>query len=143
MRISGKQTETGNYPYSKKTDSGWETDTDAIDRKVDEYICEAAAADRYSVSGLCIALGIPRETLELWRAGYISEKDEADKKTAPNGELAASVSRGELFIHRYWEESEKSTTLHTKFLESAGVLDRKPSRARPPFDLGSLKKYSR
>jgi hypothetical protein len=143
MRVSGKSTEEENYPYAKKTADGWEIDTDAIDRKVDEYICEAAAADRYSVSGLCIALGITRDTLELWRAGYISAKDEADKRIEPNPELAASVSRGELFIHRYWEESDKSTTLHTKFLESAGVLDKKSAGVRPPFDLGSLKKYAK
>lgn len=143
MKVSGKNIETGDFQYAKRNGDGWEIDTEAIDSKVDGYIAEAAASDRYSVSGLCIALGIQRETLESWRAGYINELDEADKRIRPNPDLAASVARGELFIHRYWEESDKSTTLHTKFLECAGVLNQKQGKLRPPFDLGSLKKYSK
>ena len=141
MRISGTNMETADFPYSVKAQEGFDIDTAAIDSKVDGYIAEAAEADRYSVSGLCIALGITRETLDLWRAGYVCREDEEDKRVSPNAELAQCVARGELFIHRYWEESDKSTSLHTKFLDSAGVFTPKQGRLRPPFDMGSLKKY--
>jgi len=143
MKISGKDTKNGDYPYAKKARRGWSVDTDAIGEKIDGYIAQAAEADRYSYSGLCIALGISRETLDLWRSGYVCGEDEKDAKVSPNEALAQTVKRGELFIHRYWEESEKSTALHTKFLESAGLLDRRQARIKPPFDLGSLKKYGR
>ena len=128
--------------YVKKGRSGWDIDTKVIDARIKEYSEQAAAAVRYSISGLCIALGITRNTLELWRSGYVCGSDSLDKRVKPNGELMECIAKGELFIHRYWEESEKSTTLHTKFLESAGLLGQKQTGGRrPPFDLGRLKKY--
>lgn len=146
MRVSGKGMDKKGaaFPeeYLKKAGDGWEIDTGAIDGRMNEYFEEAAAADRYSISGLCIALRISRGMLELWRAGYVCRFDAQDKRTKPNEQLSECVAKGELFIHRYWEESDKSTTLHTKFLESAGVFGpRQPEGKRPPFDMGRLKRY--
>ncbi len=130
--------------YVKKVRSGWDIDTKAVDARIKEYSEQAAAADRYSISGLCIALGITRGTLELWRSGYVCGSDARDKRIKPNEALLECVAKGELFIHRYWEESDKSTTLHTKFLESAGLLGPKQAGGRrPPFNLGRLGKYCR
>jgi hypothetical protein len=146
MRVSGKGMDRNGAAflgnYIKQGAQGWEIDTGAIDASMKEYFEQAASNDRYSISGLCIALGITRDTLELWRAGYVCGFDAQDKRTKPNAELAERVAMGEMYVHRYWEESDKSTTLHTKFLESAGLLGpRQPGGRRPPFDLGRLKKY--
>ncbi len=149
MRISGidLKSETVNFPaeYLKQGEGVRDIDTGRIEGKLREYIEEAAAADKYSIAGLCIALGITRETFELWRHGYVCGQDARDKRTAPNEELASVIARGELYVHRYWEESDKSTTLHTKFLENAGLLGgaKQSAGRRPPFDLGRLKKYCR
>lgn len=130
--------------YIKQGGNGWDIDTSAIDAKVKAYLEEAAATGTYSISGLCIALSITRDTFKLWRAGYINSFDAQDKRIKPNTELAECIAKGELYVHRYWEESDKSTTLHTKFLESAGLLGPKQEGGRrPPFDLGRLKKYCR
>lgn len=148
MRISGKDMALAGAAflgdYLKQGKSGYDIDTGAIETSMKEYFEEAAAADRYSISGLCIALGITRETLELWRAGYVCGFDAQDKRTMRNDELCECIAKGELYVHRYWEESDKSTTLHTKFLERAGLLAPKAAGARrPPFDLGRLKKYAK
>lgn len=148
MRVSGKAMAKAGAAflggYVKQGEGGYEIDTGKIEAKMNEYFEEAAAADRYSISGLCIALGITRGTLDLWRAGYVCGFDAQDKRTSPNEELSDCVARGELHVHRYWEESDKSTTLHTKFLESAGLLTPKAAAGRrPPFDLGRLKKYAK
>jgi hypothetical protein len=148
MRISGKGlgSDAVNFPaeYLKQGEGGRDIDTGRIDGKLREYIEEAAEAEKYSIAGLCIALGITRETFELWKSGYVCGQDARDKRTAPNGELASVIAKGELYVHRYWEESDKSTTLHTKFLENAGLLGgaKQATGRRPPFDLGRLKKYS-
>jgi hypothetical protein len=148
MRTSGRgmEKEAAAFlgEYIKNGEGGCDIDTGAIDARMKEYFEEAAAADRYSISGLCIALGITRDTLELWRAGYVCRFDAQDKRTKPNEELAECIAKGELYVHRYWEESDKQATLHTKFLESAGLLSQKQAGTkRPPFDLGRLKKYCR
>ena len=146
MRVSGKGMAKEGAAflggYIKQDGDGYEIDIGAVEAKMKKYLEEAAAADRYSISGLCIALGITRDTLDLWRAGYVCGFDSQDKRTAPNEELSECIAKGELHVHRYWEESDKSTTLHTKFLESAGLLAPKAAGGRrPPFDLGRLKKY--
>lgn len=149
MRISGKcmGIKSAGLPeeYIKEGESGREIDTGRIESSMKRYFEEAAAADRYSIAGLCIALGITRETFELWRAGFVCGPDARDRRTAPNGELAECIAMGELYVHRFWEESDKSTTLHTKFLENAGLIAgaKQPAGRRPPFDLGRLKKFCR
>lgn len=143
MKISGQGMKRKPAQYGKKTRQGWNIDIAAIEEKINGYIAGAEGSNRYSYSGLCIALGVQRETFEIWKSGYVCQEDEQDKRTLPNPNLTASLVRGELFIHRYWEESEKSTTLHTRLLESAGLLTQKQAKLKPPFDLGSLKKHSR
>ena len=92
-------------------------DIEAINKAIEDYASQAEEEDKYSVTGLCIALAITREVLELWRAGYVCREDEEDRRVVPNVELAECVARGELYIHRYWEESDKAT----KFL--AGLTE--------------------
>lgn len=147
MKISGKglskEAAKRLGKYVIRREGGWEIDTGGIDERMKQYFEEAAAADKYSIAGLCIALGITRETLELWRAGYACGPD-AGGKRSPNEALAQCIAKGELYVHRFWEESDKSTTLHTKLLECAGVLGTaKQTGRRPPFELGGLKKYCR
>ena len=146
-KISGRgmdRADAQSVPYVSESDAGLNIDTQAIGRRIGAYVEEAAGTEKYSVAGLCIALDITRETLDLWRDGYVCEDDRADKQTAANAELAECVAKGELYIQRYWEESDKSTTLHTKFLEQAGVIgEARTGGYTLPFDLGRLKKYGR
>ncbi|MGI5849652.1 MAG: hypothetical protein ACOX8Q_06275 [Christensenellales bacterium] len=143
-RISGvnmDEESAAGVSYVKRSGGGYDIDTDAVMQQIAAYVNEA---EKYSVAGLCIALGITRETLDLWRAGYVCANDTMDKQTAANASLAECIAKGELYIHRYWEESDKSTTLHTKFLENAGVIgDSRPAGYMLPFSLGKLKKYCR
>ena len=60
----------------------------------------------------------------------------------PNEALAECMAIGELHLQKFWEESDKSTSLHMKLLESTGVIGRKAATMQPPFDLGVLKKYA-
>jgi hypothetical protein len=143
-RISG----TGmNRPaaYAVRADDGtWAMDVGAVSARIAAYLDEAAEAGKYSVAGLCIALDITREMYALWRAGYVCAADAQDDLTDSNIALCECMAMGELHLQRYWEESDKSTTLHMKMLESTGVIGHHaPERMRPPFDLGALKKYAR
>lgn len=133
--------------YAAEKSGGWNIDLDAIQARIDAYLVEAAETGRYSVSGLCIALGITREALRLWRMGYVSVADEQSERVLPNTALADAVARAELYVQRYWEECDESKmqSKHTKLLEGAGVMGEGGRRTQrtPPFDLGSLKKYGR
>ena len=147
-RVSGQEMDYGAHnEYATAQDGKWGIDLGAIQARVDAYLGEAAQTDRYSISGLCIALNITRETLRLWRMGYVSVADEQSARVLPSPSLADAVARAELYVQRFWEECDESKmqSKHTKLLESAGVMGeatRKPSRM-PPFDMGSLKKYGR
>ncbi len=147
-RVSGQNMDSGaGFAYAARKDEDWEIDLDAIQARVDTYLAQAAETGRYSISGLCIALNITRETLRLWRMGYVSVPDEQSARVLPNPALADVVARAELYVQRYWEECDESKmqSKHTKLLESAGVMGegaKRPQRV-PPFELGSLKKYSR
>lgn len=129
----------------KAVDGRWALDVDAIGVRIDAYIAEAEEVGKYSMAGLCISLGITKDTLDLWRLGYVSEKDYADVRIGANEALAACVGKGELYIHRYWEECDKSAvqSKYVKMMECAGVFDgrRDALGLSPPFDLGGLGKY--
>lgn len=147
-RISGQNMDSaaGNE-YATEQDGKWAIDLGAIQARVDDYLSEAAETGRYSISGLCIALNITRETLRLWRMGYVSVADEQSARVLPSASLADAVARAELYVQRYWEECDESKmqSKHTKLLESVGVMGegaRRPQRT-PPFDIGSLKRYGR
>lgn len=147
-RISGMDMDSAQgVPYAAEADGGkWEMDLDAVKKKIGGYIDKDDETKKYSLSGLCIALGITRETLGLWRMGYASEEDFSDERVCHNRALADCVAKAELYVHRYWEECEESKlqTKHVKLLESAGVFEKsRRVSTGPPFDLGSLKKYAR
>jgi hypothetical protein len=132
--------------YAAERDGKWHIDLNAVKARIDAYLMEAAEAGRYSISGLCIALGITREALRLWRMGYVSAEDEQSARVLPNAELAEAVAKAELHIQRYWEECDESKmqSKHTKLLESAGVMEGARRQPRTPsYDLGRLKKYGR
>ena len=147
-RISGQDMESAlGGEYAQLRDNKWHIDLAAVRARVDAYLQEAEEAGRYSISGLCIKLGVTRETLRLWRMGYVSAADEQRARVLPNAELADIVAWAELHVHRYWEEcgDSKLQSKHAKLLESAGVVgERNPS---PPqsirYDLGIYKKYAR
>lgn len=147
-RISGQDMDsTAGIDYAAEKDGICQIDLDAIQTRVDAYLGEAAETGRYSISGLCIALGITREMLRLWRMGYVSVADEQSGRVLPNPALADAVAHAELYVQRYWEECDESKmqSKHTKLLESAGVMGdgaRRPQRTSP-LDIGSLKKYGR
>lgn len=147
-RISGQNMDSAAHiDYAAEKNGICQIDMDAIQDRVDAYLGEAAKTGRYSISGLCIALGITRETLRLWRMGYVSVADEQGARVLPNPVLADAVARAELYVQRYWEECDESKmqSKHTKLLESAGVMGDGVRRAQraPALDIGSLKKYGR
>ncbi len=121
----------------------WRIDLGAVGQLVDAYLKEAAESGKYSISGLCIALGVTRSLLALWREGYVSEADARDAAVEPNSELSRIVEMAMLHVQRYWEERDKPSSMDLKQLEATGALSESaPSCASPPFDLGGLKKYA-
>ncbi|MEL7603482.1 MAG: hypothetical protein AAGU77_10035 [Bacillota bacterium] len=147
-RISGQYMDSAmGGEYAQLRDGKWHLDLAAVRACVDAYLKEAEGAGRYSISGLCIKLGVTREALRLWRMGYVSAADEQRARVLPNAELADIIAWAELHVHRYWEECDESKlqSKHTKLLESAGVVgERKPSAPQAVrYDLGSYKKYAR
>lgn len=147
-KVSGQNMDSAdNLEYAAEKDGRWHINLDAIRARIDAYLEEAAETGRYSVSGLCIALGITRETLRLWRMGYVSAADELNERVLPNPAMADAVAHAELYVQRYWEECDESKmqSKHTKLLEGAGVMGDGARRTQRtlPFDLGSLKKYGR
>ncbi len=146
-RVSGQgMTGSQGLSYMIALDGKCQIDLGTIQSRIEEYLAEAAGTGRYSVSGLCIKLGITRETLRLWRMGYVSAADERSARVLPNADLAEVVAKAELFVQRYWEECDESKlqSKHTKLLISAGVMGEGAKRAQEPvYDLGRLKKYSR
>lgn len=140
-RISGTKLKKAGL-YTTKSQEGWQIDIGAVSGRIKAYLSEAAQSGKYSVAGLCIALGITRERLSLWRSGYYSSGD-ADG-TLPNQALADCVDMALLHLQRHWEESDKPSSLCIKQLEATGALgEGRESSAMPPFDLGRLKKYAR
>jgi hypothetical protein len=132
--------------YAAEVDGVWGLDVDAVKARADAYLTEAAEAGRYSLAGLCLALDITRDTLELWRRGYVSRED-AEAGLMPNKALAECVAKAMLHLQRYWEESGKPATLGLKLLESTGAFGTRGGGAQtgggPPFDLGRYKKFAR
>lgn len=127
--------------YTKQENGAWNVDLGAVRRGIGAYLAEAAAAGKYSLAGLCIALGVTRGRLALWRNGFFCAEDMAD--ALPNAQLAECVEMGLLHIQQHWEESDKPSSLCLKQLEATGALGEggAPS-AKPPFDLGRLKKFA-
>lgn len=129
--------------FTTQADGVWNVDISAVRGRIDAYLGEAAQAGKYSLSGLCIALGITRSRLALWRGGYFAAEDMADSAVLRNEALAEAVEMGLLHIQQYWEESDKPGTLCVKQLEATGALGEcAPPSAKPPFDLGRLKKFA-
>ena len=132
-KVSGQDMDSAaGIEYIAEQDGKRSIDLGAIQARVDAYLSEAAESCRYSISGLCIALGITRETLRLWRMGYVSVPDEQSARVLPNPGLADAVARAELYVQRYWEECDESKmqSKHTKLLESVGVMGE--GARRPP-----------
>ena len=144
-RMSGSRMAEGE-PYAALVDGAWQLDVDAVKARADAYLAEAAEAGRYSLAGLCLALDITRETLELWRRGYVSRAD-MEANLTPNKALAECVAKAMLHLQRYWEESGKPATLGLKLLEATGAFGSRTSAGQagggPPFDLGRYKKFAR
>jgi hypothetical protein len=146
-RISGQDMAAAQgLPFAVETEGKWQIDLCAIQSRINAYLEESAETGRYSISGLCIALGITREALRLWRMGYVSVADEQSARVLPNVALAEAVAKAELYVQRFWEECDESKmqSKHTKLLESAGVMGESAKRAQAQtYDLGRMKKYSR
>lgn len=144
MRVSGTQMkEPADRLYMKKMQDGWQMDVETVKRRIETYLDEAAETGKYSVSGLCIALNIPRGLLGLWREGFACETDIGDSAVYPNEELSRCIEMALLHIQRYWEECDKPSTMNLKQLEATGALGENASVcASPPFDLGRLKKFA-
>ena len=143
-RMSGSRMAEGDA-YAAETDGVWQLDVTAIKARADAYLAEAEEAGRYSLSGLCIALDITRETLELWRRGYVCRAD-AEAGLTPNKALSECMGKAMLHLQRYWEESGKPATLGLKLLEATGALGGRAQASNssgPPFDLGRYKKFAR
>jgi len=146
-KISGQEL-VYELSYTKKGKEGsFEADIEAIRKQIDVYLNEANESGKYSIAGLCIALGITRELLDAWRDGYFLISDIHDEQIIGCDELELCIEMGLLHIERFWEECDKSSvqSKHVKMLERSGAFEEKKKRsiAAPPFDLGSLKKFSR
>jgi len=145
-RISGvgMTTATGG-PYAREMDDGaWMLDVGEVSTRMAAYLDDAAQRGKYSVAGMCLGLGITREVYELWRCGYVCAEDAGDETVVRNEALSECIGMGELHLQKFWEESDKSTSLHMKMLESTGVIGQKARpKLQPPFDLGALDKYAR
>jgi len=144
-RISGSRMAAGEA-YAALKGGVWQLDVDAVRARADAYLKAAAEAGCYSLAGLCIALDITRETLELWRRGYVCRED-LEAGLLPNTALADCVAKAMLHLQRYWEESGKPVTLGLKLLEATGAFGNKLAAGQtgsgPPFDLGRYKKFAR
>lgn len=141
-RVSGTQLKEEGL-YTVQSDSGWNMDIDAVKRRINVYLKDAAETGKYSISGLCIALEVPRSVLGLWREGYVCEQDAGNAAVLANEALSCCVEMALLHIQRYWEEADKPSSLNVKQLEATGALgESAPACAMPPFDMGRLKKYS-
>lgn len=125
------------------TDDGWTVDIDAAKARVDDYLTTAQQEGRFSVAGLCLALGIMRDTLHMWRRGYACTDDEGDADVLPNERLALIAETGLLHIQKHWEEDGSSgvQSKYVKMLESSGALGEKPQGMAAPLDMGTLGKY--
>jgi len=142
-RVSGTQQKDSGM-YMMPSNGKWDIDVGAVKRHIDVYLVEAAKTGKYSISGLCIALNIPRSLICLWREGYCCESDAGDAAVMPNEALSRCVEMAMLHIQRYWEEAEKPSSMNVKQLEATGALaESAPICASPPFDLGRIKKYAR
>jgi len=144
-RVSGTMMKDGGgCAFVVRTQNAWEMDIAAVKKRLETYLDEAAESGRYSIAGLCIALGIPRSQLALWREGYVSAADFRDTAVLPNAKLSRCVEMALLHIQRYWEERDKPSSMDLKQLEATGALsENAPLAVLPPFDLGRLKKYAR
>jgi len=142
-RVSGTGLK-GGEAYTVLENGVWHADISAVKLCIEKYIMEAAGSGKYSLAGLCIYLGITREKLTLWRSGYFLAQDRGDACIAPNTQLAECVEMGLLYLQQHWEESDKPSALHVKQLEATGAFsDNSGLSAKPPFDLGRLKKFAR
>ncbi len=144
-RISGLQSnDQRDFEYAVLAQSGWSIDMELIRQRIDHYLKEAAESGKYSISGLCIALGITRSRLTLWRDGFVNEADARETAVDPNEDLGRSIEMAMLHIQRYWEERDKPSSMDLKQLEASGALSEGASGcAAPQFDLGKLKKYAK
>lgn len=143
-RMSGSRMAQGEA-YAALLDGVWKLDVDAVRARAEAYLASAAEAGCYSLAGLCLALDITRETLELWRRGFVSHAD-YEAGLLPNPALADCVARAMLHLQRYWEESGKPATLGLKLLEATGAFGSRAAFGQtggPPFDLGRYKKFAR
>lgn len=142
MRVSGMQLKEEGI-YTNQSDGVWQMDIGALKRRIDAYLKEAAETGKYSISGLCIALDVPRSLLGLWREGFVCETDAATAAVLPNEALSRCIEMALLHIQRYWEEADKPSSMNVKQLEATGALgESAPACSAPPFDLGRIKKYS-
>jgi len=143
-RISGMDMRR-EAPYAKADGNGrWSVDVDAVRARVNAYITKAEEKGQFSLSGLCLALEIPRETLAFWRSGYACEEDAEDAQVSPNEALRHCAEMGVLRVQQYWEESNQSSvqSKYVKMLEDSGALGGKRGNAHfEAFDLGSLDQY--
>jgi hypothetical protein len=146
-RISGCEMTTAAAYASEVNGEGFEVNIDEIKEVIDDYLTEAQELGKYSVAGLCITLGVTRETLDSWRSGNFFAKDVHDDSVTQNEGLMQCIEMGILHIERYWEECDKSAvqSKHVKMLERSGAFEEKRKRGigTPPFDLGGLKKFSK
>lgn len=144
QRVSGTMVKDySGCAYAMQEQGAWQMDLDTVAQRVDAYLKEAAESGKYSISGLCIALGVTRSLLALWREGFATETDAHDATVRPNEELSRIIEMAMLHVQRYWEERDKPTTMDLKQLEATGALSESvPSGASPPFDFGGLKKYA-
>lgn len=144
-RMSGSRMAAGEA-YAVLKGGVWQLDVDAVRTRAEAYLTAAAEAGCYSLAGLCIALDITRETLELWRRGYVCRED-LEEGLEPNAALADCVAKAMLHLQRYWEESGKPATLGLRLLEATGAFGSRAAAGQagvgPPFDLGRYKKFAR
>lgn len=143
-RVSGTQMkDSKSCAFAMPTQEYWQMDIGAVQQRIDAYLKEAAGTGKYSISGLCIALDIPRGLLSIWREGYANEMDVVDAGVLPNIDLSRCVEMALLHIQRYWEERDKPSSMDIKQLEAMGALGESASVCAPTaFDLGRLKKYA-
>ncbi len=141
VRISGvglKQQER----FTTYSNGSCDVDIEQINALIKDYLISAQNLRKYSISGLCIALDITRERLNMWLKGYFKSGD--DIRCARNERLASCLRMGLLHIQRHWEESDKPNALRIKQLEATGALDCcRAYEELPCVDLGKLKKFAR
>jgi hypothetical protein len=89
------------FKYSKPDGS---LDIEAIRQKAENYINDKTNTKR-SVPGLCLALDITKETLNMWEQGITDDREDEEKRPYYD-ELSLLIKKAKLEVEKYLIEND-------------------------------------